>query len=213
MKLKPEHVKLIPDRRLYKLNVPVIGLTGGIATGKSTVCKFLAKAGMAIVDADKLVKSVYDSQEAQDFVRTHFPDAYENSAIDFVKLRKFVFGDHKSKMKVEAFIYPKLEAAFRETMKQHQSAKFIVYDIPLLFERNMALYFDLKVLVYAPKSVQKNRLLQRDGQMESMADDILNQQMDIDTKKSLSDVVIDNSRTEAELESELTKFIQKYFIA
>lgn len=211
MKLKSQYIKLKPEMRLYKLGVPVIGLTGGIATGKSTVSRMLKERGLVIIDADKLVKDVYALSESKEFIKKNFPNVMNGSEIDFTKLRKDVFSNENSRHDVEAFIYPKLEAAFKQALAPNASAEVLVYDVPLLFERQLERYFDLKVLVYAPRKIQHARLLKRDGNLESMADQILDQQIDIEAKRLKADVIIDNSQTEAELVAKVDNFVRTYF--
>jgi dephospho-CoA kinase len=80
--------------------------------------------------------------------------------------------------------------------------------VPLLFERGMEEFFDVTVLVYAPRKIQRARLMKRDGLLEDMADRILDQQMDIELKRSKSDLVIDNSHTEEELRLEVQQFLR-----
>lgn len=209
MKLKSKFKRLEQDRRLYKLHIPVIGLTGGIATGKSTVSQMLKDKGFAVVDADRLVKEIYALPETLAFIQQEYPEVMQNGTIQFPLLRKKVFSDPAVKAKVENLIYQKLPDAFQKAFSKFSNPKALVYDVPLLFERSMQGYFDLTVLVYAPRNVQRARLMNRDGHLESMADSILDQQMDIEDKKLKAEFIIDNSRTEAELAEELNQFLRQ----
>src|SRR5690606_10016346 len=112
LKLKSELCRLTPKTRLYNVEVPIIGLTGGIATGKTTVAKKFENLGALVINADLLVKQIYQTSEAFDFVSTHFKNAIINSKIDFTLLRKEVFKDDESKSLIEKFIYPRIEGQF-----------------------------------------------------------------------------------------------------
>jgi dephospho-CoA kinase len=211
MKLKPEYDKLSPENRLNKMTVPVIGLTGGIASGKSTVSRLLRERGLVVLDADQMVKDIYAESSTFAFIKNLVPESIEGSKINFSKLRGRFFSDEKIKNDVEAFIYQRLPEMFKEHFEKSGKPEYVIYDVPLLFEKKLDSKVDLKVLVYAPRKIQLARLMTRDGHLEEMAETILKQQMDIEGKKSKVDVVIDNSQTEAELVAEVELFISKYF--
>lgn len=209
MKMKSRFKRLEADRRLYKLDIPVIGLTGGIASGKSTVSQMLKAKGIPVVDADKLVKDVYALPEVFNYVQTHFPEVIQSGSIMFPKLRQLVFSNQDIKATIEALIYKQLPSAFLKVYSTFDNPQILVYDVPLLFERNLEGYCDVTVLVYAPRKVQRARLMTRDGHLEDMADKILDQQMDIEEKKTKAEFIIDNSRTEAELTEEVEQFLRQ----
>jgi dephospho-CoA kinase len=212
MKLKPQYIRLSQDQRLYKISTPLIGLTGGIATGKTTVARLLEQAGFAIISADKLVKDVYAQPEALDYLRQNHPEVITAAGIDFPKLREKVFQNPKVKVDIEQFIYQRLPAAFSESQKSLPQDKPIVYDVPLLFEKAMAPLFDLTVVVYAPREVQRQRLMQRDGSSPELADKILDHQMDIELKRGRADFVINNSSDEENLAKEVESFLRQVTI-
>lgn len=209
MKLKSKYIRLESDRRLYKLSIPVIGLTGGIASGKSTVSQMLKAKGFAVVDADKLVKEVYKLPEVFNYVKKEFPEVVEDGNIQFPLLRQKVFSSREIKSNIETLIYKHLPAAFEQEFARFHQPAILIYDVPLLFERNLEGYCDLSVLVYAPRKIQRARLMTRDGHLEDMANNILNQQMDIEEKKTKADFIIDNSQTEAELAEEVEQFLRQ----
>lgn len=207
MKLKAKFNKLTEAQRLYGLDKPIIGLTGGIATGKSTVTKILEAKGLIVLDADRLVKSIYQGQEAKDFIKKNFPKAWIDNEISFPKLRELFFHDPKIKESVETFIYARLPKAFAEAAALNTKQPFHIYDVPLLFEKKLDQKMDLSVLVYAPKNVQRARLMDRDGHIEDMAEKILNHQMDIEDKKLKADFVINNSAGLEELAAEVSQLL------
>ncbi len=212
MKLKSEYIRLDPTQRLYGMNVPVIGLTGGIATGKSTVSRLLTAQGFTVIDADQLVKSIYERDDAIHFIQKNYPDVIRDGKILFPELRKKVFSSNEIKKTIEEFIYLRLPGAFSEAISKVKGCEVIIYDVPLLFEKNLSPRFDLTVLVYAPRAVQLSRLMARDNQTKEMSESIIDQQMDIEEKRKLSDYIISNTSSEGELKREIDQFISRYFI-
>ena len=211
MKLKAKYQRLTPEHRLYGLKVPVIGLTGGIASGKTTVAEAFKKHGIPIINADHLVKEIYTLPETFSFISKEIPEAIKDGTIHFPTLREKVFLNTGVKTKVENFIYQRLPKAFEAAFLKLTNPEFVIYDVPLLFEKNLERLFDLNVLVYAPRKVQRIRLMKRDGHLEEMAENILNQQMDIEDKKLKAEFIINNSLTEEELAEEINQFLRQIF--
>lgn len=207
--LKAKYIKLEPGFRLYNFDKPIIALTGGIATGKSTVTKLLEAKGLKIIDADALVKSIYQKEETKEFIRTVFSAAWVNEEISFPKLRELVFQNPKVKEAVETFIYARLPMAFREASEKIKDQNFYIYDVPLLFERNMETKVDLNIVVYAPRKIQLARLIDRDGSKEEIGNKILEAQMDIEEKREKADLVLNNSNSVAELAAEVDQLLQQ----
>lgn len=212
MKLNPKFIRLDSDRRLYNLNIPVVGLTGGIASGKSTVSHMLRAQGLNVIDADKLVKDIYLLPEVVNTVQKKFPEVVENGTIIFPKLRQLVFTNKEIKSQIETLVYTHLPSAFHKAFSVFKAPELLIYDVPLLFEKNLEVLCDLSVLVYAPRKIQRSRLMTRDGHLESMADTILDQQMDIEEKKNKAEFIIDNSRTTAELTEEVKQFLRQILV-
>lgn len=206
-KLKDKYVRLEPGFRLYNYDKPIIALTGGIATGKSTVTKMLEAKGLQVIDADALVKNIYRKEETKNFIKTVFSAAWVNEEISFPKLRELVFQNPKVKEAVETFIYARLPEAFREATAQIKDQDFYIYDVPLLFERNMETKVDQTIVVYAPRKIQLARLIDRDGSKEEIGNKILEAQMDIEEKREKADFVLNNSNTIAELAAEVDQLL------
>jgi len=211
MKLKDKYHRLKAKNRLYEVEVPLIGLTGGIASGKSTVGRLLMAQGLPVINADHLVKDVYALPEVHSFVKQTYPEVMKADSILFPLLREKVFSDPQVKAQIESLIYQKLPLAFMNALGKLGKPEVIVYDVPLLFEKNMGNFFDLTVLVYTPRKTQRDRLMGRDGHHELMADTILNQQMDIEEKRSKADFVIENMASEIELTEEVKQFLRQTF--
>ncbi len=209
MKIKNKFNRLNNESRLYKLNVPVIGLTGGIASGKSTVTAILKEKNLPVIDADQLVKGIYALPETLDFIKNNFPDVIKDGGIQFPLLRQKVFSNSDVKSKIEEFIYQRLPIAFKLAFEKLHKPSMVIYDVPLLFEKNLEHLFDLNVLIYTPLTIQRQRLMARDNHTDEIANNILNQQMDIESKKSKAEFIIDNTRTQAELTEEVNNFLRQ----
>ena len=212
MKLRDEFITCSPEERAFNLPYPVIGLTGGIATGKSTVARFLRARGLPIIDADALIKKIYQSQETKDFIASFHPEAIKDGEILFPLLREIFFNTPEAKWTIEAHLGKSLPLYFQEELQKLGKIDVLVYDVPLLFERGLESKVDQTIVVYAPRETQIARLLNRDGGRRELAEKILDHQMDIEEKKRRADLIIDNSGTEAELEVDLELLLKKLFI-
>ncbi len=206
--LSKKFIRLTPQNRLYHLKQPIVALTGGIATGKSTVTKLIQARGFTIVDADALVKAIYRTNEAEEFVRENMPAAWKSGQIDFSVLRELVFSDEQMKALVESFIYARLPVYFKKESETITGQDFLFYDVPLLFEKHLDSLVDVKVVIYAQKELQLSRLIQRDQVREEIAQKMLNAQMDIDVKRSKADLVVNNLGTLSELSANVDAFLQ-----
>ena len=204
--LKEEYISKTPEQRLYQIDCPAIGLTGGIATGKSTVSKQLEDKGFPVICADRLVKQVYKSEETLSHLSKYYPQVLNNNEVDFKQLRELFFGDKKIQQDVEQLIYSQMPEIFLKSYHDLNDPKVVIYDVPLLFEKGLDKLVDVKVTVYCPKEEQIKRLIKRDSISEELAENIISNQMPIDDKKEASDFVIDNSGKEADLASFLSLF-------
>jgi dephospho-CoA kinase len=210
-KLKSKWITKSSADRLYQIPVPIIGLTGGIATGKSTVAEMLRTAGLPVIDADRLVKNVYQTSEAVTFVSTNFNSVIADGKIDFKKLRAEVFSDHKKQEQIEQFIYSKLPGEFVKAFHAFKDPEFVIYDVPLLFEKKLDQKIDVSVCVYSPRTFQLDRLMKRDSIEALLANKILDKQMDIEEKKNLSDLFIENVKDQHELSLNVQNMLLELF--
>jgi dephospho-CoA kinase len=206
-KLKSMFVKLTPEKRLYQLDKPVLAITGGIATGKSSVSEIMTSKGFQVIDADKLVKSIYQTPEAIHYIKNNIPAAYSVGRIDFKILRELFFKSSETKKLIEDFIYPNLKEAFLKETISITNQDFYFYDVPLLFERGLDSQVDLSIVVYTPKETQINRLIERDHCPLPLANAILSEQMDIELKRTKADFIINNFGTKKELAVEVDKLL------
>lgn len=209
-KLNSTHIRLEQSQRLYRCSVPIIAITGSIATGKSSVSKILKKLDHAVIDADKLIKEIYKKSEMIELIATHCPKAYVNGEIEFKTLRDHFFNDENLKSLLESALYQYLDTQFTKEAKlfiEEQGHNFLFYDVPLLFEKNIVDKVDLAVTVYCPKKTQVERLQTRDNIDKLLALKIINSQMDIEEKREKSHLIIDNQSSLKALENEVSHFL------
>jgi dephospho-CoA kinase len=185
-----------------------IALTGGIATGKSTVASLLALNGMRVIDADSISHQILD--ESFVWVEENFGKEFvTNKKVNRAKLGEIVFSDHHAKKKLEDFLHPKIRKEIEKQSIKQDSFKFpYLIDIPLFFENGN---YDIKesVVVYTPKDIQLERFIKRNGYTKEESLKRINSQMSIDEKKSKATWVIDNSKDLKHLQQEVEDFVAK----
>jgi len=192
-----------------------IGLTGGIACGKSTVSAMLVRRGAALVDADRIAREVVEpGSPVLSRVALRFGQAVllPDGALDRKALGRLVFGDEAARKDLEALLHPPIRALMRERMEafeREQPRRLVVVDVPLLYESGLAAMFEEVLLVYAPREVQLARLIGRDGLDATEAAKRLEAQLPIEAKRALADCVIDNSGTLEETERQVALFWQR----
>lgn len=177
----------------------VIGLTGGIASGKSTVSKMLVDLGAAVIDADRIAREVMKKgTPVWQKVREAFGDEYllPNGEIDRKKLGEFVFSNDKALKTLNSITHPAIYDEILseiERLKAKGQSKAIVVDAALLIEAGLCDIVDEVWLVVVDRESQIMRLMRRNGLTRQQALNRINSQMDQDMKKRYADRVIDNS--------------------
>lgn len=208
-KLKSNYIKLDYKNRLYNTSQPIIGLTGGIASGKSTVSNILKELEVPLIDADLLIKKIYQKEETKTFIQNIDKRLIKNEQIDFKSLRELFFSSEVHKKSIEQFLFKKLPEEFSNALNscsftQHN---FIVYDAALLFEKNLHQFVDLTLLVSCSQSTQISRLVKRDGISTELANSIISQQMSLSKKKELADLILENDTSIEELKCNLLNLL------
>ena len=186
----------------------VIGLTGGIATGKSTVAAMLRELGAGVVDADELAREIVrPGREAWQDIVDAFGSAIlrEDQTIDREKLRKTIFQDEEARKRLESVTHPRIRALAQEDIQKlaARGAEIIIYDVPLLFENQMHMWLRPVMLVACDSAVQKRRLQERDGLTAGEIEQHLRAQMPLDEKRKLADFVIENNSDLLELKKQV----------
>jgi dephospho-CoA kinase len=192
----------------------LVALTGGIATGKSTVAEMLQELGARLVDADQLARqAVAPGSEGLRAVVARFgPEMLtKDGQLDRKRLAELVFRNPRERAALEAIVHPIVAELSREAIRAAAGAgaPLIVYDIPLLFEVGRAGEFSTIVLAYLRPELQLKRLMERSGLSEPEARARIAAQMPIDDKCELATWVVDNSGTREQTRSQVFDLWQK----
>lgn len=171
----------------------LVGLTGSIGMGKTTTAAMFSDEGCPVFDADAAVHKLYGfGGAAVPLIRAVFPDAVKDGAVDRKVLGQHMRNDPLNLPVLESFIHPMVgdmrKAFFDEAVDS--SADIVVLDIPLLFETGGETRVDVSIVVTAPKSVQRERVMARDGMTEPLFEMILSRQMPDAAKRAQADYII-----------------------
>ncbi|WP_068619896.1 dephospho-CoA kinase [Paenibacillus tuaregi] len=189
-----------------------IGLTGGIATGKSTVSQMLVKRGALLIDADIVAREVMlPGHPVLDAVVAHFGQAMllPDGTLNRKKLGEHIFAHKEERKVLEGITHPAIRAEMRSraaALESQHPGKLIVSDIPLLYETGQGDSFDEVMVVYIPREMQLSRLMKRNDLTREEALARISAQMDIEEKKRLADIVIDNSLGLEHTEQQIDQF-------
>ena len=199
----------------------VVGLTGGIGTGKSTVARLLGGLGARVIDADAIVHELQapGTPMLAELAAAFGPELIRaDGSLDRARLGELVFSDPEARRRLGLIVHPAVgaEMARRLAAARAAGAKLVVLDIPLLFEGRKAgtgsaalLGFDTTILVYAPEALQLERQVARDGYGRDEALRRVRAQMPIEEKRALADFVIDNSGSLAETERQVRELFAR----
>ena len=192
------------------MNVPlIIGLTGSIGMGKSTVAAMFERAGVPVFDADAEVRAMQGPQgELLAAIEAEFPGSTGPGGVDRDALGKLVFGNTAALARLEAIVHPAVAEKRAQFLVDNRNAPMIVFDIPLLFERGGDAGVDVVVVVSAPADIQSERVLARPGMTAEKFEHILSLQTPDAEKRARADHVIDTGTTLAETERAVAKLIE-----
>ncbi len=178
----------------------LVGLTGSIGTGKSTLTHWLRGEGYSVFDADGCVHDLYEN-EAVPLVEAAFPTSTKGGKVDRVVLMNLLAGQKKSFEKLENIIHPLVTEKKKDFVRQCLASgqKICFFDIPLLFETNQQNLFDYNVVLSVWPDIQEQRVLQRSGMTSEKLALILARQIPDSQKKLLADFVIENNGSLSDL--------------
>lgn len=192
----------------------LIGLTGGIAAGKSAVAAMLQRLGAKIIDADELAREIVEpGQEAWREIIAAFGREIirQDQSIDREKLRKKVFEDEQARKRLESITHPRIRTLAQQKIQQlaREGAEIIVYVVPLLFENRLHLWLRPVILVACDSAIQKERLQKRDNLNKREIRRHLEAQMGLEEKKKLADFIVENDGSLEELEKKVREVWEK----
>ena len=178
----------------------VVGLTGGIGSGKSLAAQFFSQLGALVIDADQLARSVIErGSEGFDEVLLRFGDTVlKNGDIDRVALGQIIFENPQAKKDLEEIIHPRIRAEFEEAVASLNPGQIMVYEIPLLVETNAADRFDFVITVESDAVLRKQRLRAR-GMFHSDIEKRMASQATEEQRRAIADCVLTNDGSEDEL--------------
>lgn len=175
----------------------IIGLTGGVASGKSTTSKVLSQMGIPVIDCDQIVHEVQTCNEQLKIcLMKIFPAAFDSGMLNRRKLSDLVMGDLAKLRETESLTLPFVHQAINQKLAHYKACgeSLVVVDVPLLFETHMEGLCDSIICVYVPETMQRERFMARPGMSEQKFKTILQNQMPIEEKmaKSTYRVISDN---------------------
>ena len=193
----------------------IIGLTGGIASGKSTIANMLKNEGITVIDADVESRlAVEQGEEAYDHIVNHFSKSIllEDGSINRAKLGEIIFNIKEERMKLNEIVHP---AVRKRMLQKKESAEnngeaIIIMDIPLLFESKFTELVDKTLLVFVDEDIQLQRLMERNHYSKQEALARIHSQMPLAEKKRLADVVIDNNGSLEQTELQLKNVLSEW---
>ena len=194
----------------------VIGLTGGIGTGKSTVSQILKEKNFPVIDLDVISHEVIKFPKVVEKIVENFGKEvleYNNTGnwiISREKLGRVIFGNREKRLILNSVMHPEILRIMREKILEcKKENKIIFVEIQLLFEVQWEKEFDYILLVSAEKETQIKRILSRDNRSKEEALSIINSQMSLDEKKKRSDYVIENDGNIQDFERKIDGFLKK----
>jgi len=192
-----------------------LGVTGGIATGKSTVSKMIRDYGFTVIDADVAARKVVEpGEKAYSLVVEHFGEdiLLENREIDRKKLGQIVFHNEDKRKLLNSIVHPEVRKwmLVRKEEAFGRGERAVFLDIPLLFESNLMWMVDQVIVVYTDEATQIKRLMVRNGLSEEEALARIKAQMPIEEKRKLGDAVIDNRGSLSDTKKQLESLLKRW---
>lgn len=189
----------------------ILGLTGGIACGKSSVLQILAEKQIPCLSADAVVHDLLkNNTEVKTQILNAFgEDVLQDGVIDRKKLGQKVFGNREKLNLLEAILHPKVKSGFEQWKEQNKDYSLLVYEIPLLFEKNREKDFDGILCISCNENIQRNRIKERDGLSEEEIKNRLDSQMPLEKKEEKSDFVIYNNSDIGQLKKAVEEVLKE----
>lgn len=172
----------------------VIGLTGGIGSGKTTIANYFATMGVPVYIADDEAKKVMQSESIVNEIKTTFGEAlFENDILNRAKLAEIVFNNADQLAKLNAIVHPAVKKDFEIWLSEHKKYEYVVYEAAILFESGRYKDCDVIVTVTAPEEIRIERVLKRDNTTREQVLSRIKMQWNDEKRISFSNFVINNS--------------------
>jgi dephospho-CoA kinase len=177
----------------------LLGLTGSIATGKSTVANMLRRRGAVLIDADQVARKVVEpgSLGLNKIIENFGSEMVTaEGRLDRAKLGELVFNDEEARERLNALLHPLIIEEMKQLTGQSlkkEPHSIVIWDVPLLIEENLTQFVEQVIVVYVPESIQLKRLMERNQLTETEAIKRMKSQLSIEDKKKVADYIIDNS--------------------
>jgi dephospho-CoA kinase len=192
----------------------VLGLTGGIGSGKSLVSQRFRELGADVIDADQLAREVVEpGAPTLDEIRKSFGEEIllENGRLNRPKLASMIFGDPAARARLDAITHPAIQERMRqEVANRAERPGLLILDIPLLYENGRQDQVEKVIVVWVDRPTQLIRLMQRSGLSHSQAEERIDSQMPLDEKRRRADEVIDNTGTIEETQRQVDAIYERY---
>lgn len=190
-----------------------IGLTGGIATGKSTVSRLFRERGIPIIDADLIARTVVEpGGKAIEGVRAAFPKCFVGDVLNRPALGREIFHDEAKRQQLNQLMHPAIREEMNEQMRTYEASgePVVILDIPLLFEGTMLDLVDYSVVVYCREEIQLMRLMERNGLTKEEALARIRSQIPIEDKKHQADFLINNNGALGDLPPQINRLVEQF---
>jgi dephospho-CoA kinase len=171
----------------------IIGLTGGIGSGKTTIANYFRKAGIPVYIADDEARKIMQSPDIIEDIKNAFGDSvFDNSILNREKLSKIVFNDPEKLKLLNSIIHPAVRKHFGNWVLKYENAPFVIYEAAILFESGSYKYCDLIITVSAPLETRIQRVIERDKTTREQVLKRIDAQWNDQQRISKSDYVIEN---------------------
>ncbi len=190
----------------------IVGLTGGISSGKSTVSSYLKQLKIPVIDADEVARKVVEpnSQGAREIRKTFGSDVFEeDGSLNRQKLGSLIFSNAENRQKLDDLLQPLIKIMILDEIEEYRQKgeNMIVLDLPLLFEKQYEELCEDIIVVYIPKELQLERLMRRNQYTKQEALSRIDSQLSIEEKRKRATVLLDNQGTIQQLYHQVEQWL------
>lgn len=185
----------------------LIGLTGGIASGKTTAARIFRELGLTVIDSDEIVKNLWkNDRKMVQIIESTF--GYPMDETGKKRLAQAIFEDKVKRLSLNSIVHPRVFNTIEIEKRRHKNEPILIIDMPLLIEVNYIPRVDQVLLIYIDQETQIKRLMLRDHVSEEDAKKRMLSQMSLEEKKAYADVIIDNTKSIDDLKVQILAFLK-----